>query len=302
MDWDDFRYLYAVYRAGSLGAAARALKVDPSTIGRRLSALEESLGAQLVLRAPDGVKLTDEGVSAAMAAEKMHGLVDDLVRGIGGSSSQPRGAVRVSISEGFASVLYTGIAKLRERHAEICVELVMSNEPVDLANGAADVAVRLFRETKGNLVARKVAEMGWAIYAAESYLERRGVPEDPLSLAGREVVGYADAGARSSGAKWIEAHGTGATIVFRGTTGSAVLQAVKAGMGVSVMPCFLAEATPSLRRLSPTNVATSEVFLVYTEDARNVERIRIVVEALAAIFASQKAFLAGQRDASAHQP
>lgn len=294
MDWDDFRYLHAVYRAGSLGAAARALKVDPSTIGRRLSALEESLGAQLVLRAPDGVKLTDEGVTAAMTAEKVQGLVDDLVRGIGGSSSQPRGAVRVSITEGFASILYAGIAALRERHHEICVELVLSSTPVDLASGAADVAVRLFRETKGNLVARKVAEMGWAIYAAESYLERRGVPEDPLSLAGREVVGYADPAARSSGAKWLEAHGTGATIVFRGTTGGAVLQAVKAGMGISVLPRYLVEGTPSLRRLSPGTVTTSEVFLVFTEDARNVERIRIVVEALAAIFAGQKATLAGQ--------
>lgn len=293
MDWDDLRYLLAVYRAGSLGAAARALKVDPSTMGRRLSSLEEALGAQLVLRAPEGVKLTDEGVATAMAAEKMDGLIDDLVRGIGGSSSQPRGAVRVSISEGFSSTLYAGIAALRERHPEICVELVLSNKTVDLASGAADIAVRLFRETKGNLVVRKVAELGWAVYAAESYLERRGVPEDPLLLAGCEVVGYADVATKSSGARWLESHAAGATVVFRGTSSGAVLQAVKAGMGISVLPCFMTSGEPSLRRLSSGSVATSEVFLVFSEDARNVERVRIVVEALAAIFVSQKAFLAG---------
>ena len=294
MNWDDFRYLLALRQAGSLGAAARALKIDPSTMGRRVAALESAIGAQLVVRQPEGVRLTPEGVVAAEAAEHIQQTVDDVLRRIAGSSGVPRGTVRVAVSDGFATLLYPTLSELRERHPEICVELVISSEIADLSRGEADIAIRPFRETKGNLVARRIGDFGWSLYAAESYVEHRGLPADPTKLAGLEVIGFSDIATRSTGARWLEANSDGAQIVFRASSVRAALDAARAGAGIAVLPCFLTAGHPSLRRLTPRVVAQGEAFLLLTQDGKDVERVRVVVEALAAFFARNKPLLAGE--------
>jgi DNA-binding transcriptional LysR family regulator len=294
LNWDDLRYLLALHRQGSVTAAARALKVDHSTIGRRNASLESELGAQLVVRQPDGMKLTDAGREAVAAAEAMDARLSELSGKVGGASEQPRGHVRVSVTDGLASLLYGGLAALHEDYPEIVVDLVVASAPVDLARGEADIALRLFRESRGDLVARKVGEMGWSLYAAPSYLSRRprrGTSAGSSDLRGHDVIGFADAAQRSPGARWLEGHLAGASVVFRGTTVSAALNAAKAGMGVAVLPCFMTDA--SLERMTPDVVATTEAFLVTTVEARSVARVRIVGDALANMFVRERSLLSG---------
>jgi DNA-binding transcriptional LysR family regulator len=294
LNWDDLRYLLALHRQGSVTAAARALKVDHSTIGRRIASLESELGAQLVVRQPDGMKLTDAGREAVAAAEAMAARLAELAGKVGGASEQPRGHVRVSVTDGLAPLLYGGLAALHEDYPEIVVDLVVASAPVDLARGEADIAIRLFRESRGDLVARKIGEMGWSLYAAPSYLSRRPRREASAGssdLRGHDVIGFADAAQRSPGARWLEGHLAGASVVFRGTTVSAALNAAKAGMGVAVLPCFMTD--PSIERLSPDVVATTEAFLVTTVDSRSVARVRIVADALANMFARERSLLSG---------
>ena len=216
VNWDDLRYLLALHRHGSVSAAARALKVDHSTIGRRITALEGELGAQLVLRQPDGMKLTDAGREAVAAAGVMDAALAELASKVGGVTEQPRGHVRVSTTDGLATLLYGGLAALREEYPEIIVDLVVSSAAVDLSRGEADIAIRMFRETRGDLVARKVGEAGWSLYAAPAYLARKPAPGDPGNLRGHDVIGFADRTSGTPGARWLEAHGEGAAIVFRG--------------------------------------------------------------------------------------
>jgi DNA-binding transcriptional LysR family regulator len=291
MNWDDLRYLHALHRHGSVAAAARALKVDPSTIGRRIATLEGDLGAQLVVRQPDGMKLTEAGREAASAAEVIDARLVDLAGKVGGAAERPRGRVRVSTTDGFAQLLYGGLTALREDYPEITVDLVVSSAATDLTRGEADIAIRLFRETRGDLVARKVCEVGWSLYASESYLARRPVTGDPCDLGGHDVVGFADAAARAPGARWLEDHSAGASIVLCAGSTTAIVHAVKNGIGVAILPCFMVDV--SVARLTPRVLATSEVFLVTTTDAKGVARVRIVLEALAGMFAKERARLAG---------
>jgi len=291
VNWDDLRYLLALHRHGSVSAAARALKVDHSTIGRRIAALEGELGAQLVARQPDGMKLTDAGREAAAAAGVMDAALSELAGKVGGVTEQPRGRVRVSATDGLATVLYGGLAALREEYPEIIVDLVVSSEAVDLARGEADIAIRMFRETRGDLVARKVGEFGWSLYAAPSYLARKPAPCDPADLRGHDVIGFSDTTSRTPGARWLEAHGDGAAVVFRGTSMTAVVNAAKAGIGVAIVPCFM--VGEPLERLTTQVLARSEAFLVTTVDSRSTARVRIVADALANLFAKEKALLVG---------
>jgi DNA-binding transcriptional LysR family regulator len=292
LDWDDFRYLLALREQRSLGAAARALGVDPSTASRRLAALEDALGAQLVLRTPEGVRLTEAGQRACDVAAEFEKRCEALLADIGGRARLPEGTVRVSVTEGFAAVLYRWLVPIRERHPKITIELVVSNKSVDLLRHEADLGVRFFRDASPDLVVRKVGRVGWSLYAAESYVARKGVPS-LADLRGHEIVGFADAALHSPGARWLARRSDVADVAFRGSSTAAVVNAVKAGLGVSLLPCFLVEDLAGLRRLTPNVLAFADVYLAMPPDHRDTVRVHAVADMLAALFASERDRLAG---------
>ena len=296
LDWDDFRFVLALRRAGSLGAAARLLKCEQSTAGRRLAALEVELGVQLVTRTPEGVVLTDAGVAAAELAELMDRGVDELVRKVGGEDQRPEGVVKLATTDATAAFLMAGLVPLRELYPKLRVELVVSNTAHDLLRREADVALRLFRESSPTLIARKVGDLGWSLYATAAYIDRArvalGAEVGPDALAGQAVIGFGDAVARSPGATWLTAHSRPEDVVLRATSIAAVINAAKAGMGIAVAPCFSVRDT-SLVRLTPAVVAHSEAFLVIPPDQRDVARVRIVMDAVTSLFEQERVMLSG---------
>jgi DNA-binding transcriptional LysR family regulator len=297
VNWDDLRFLLALRRAGSLSAAARELKVEPSTASRRLGALETALGAQLAARTPEGLVMNDAGQLAADLAETIDSGIEQLLRRIGGEDARPEGIVRLSTTESMATFLVQGLAGLGQSHPKIRVEVATSSAALDLTRREADVALRLFRERNPALVTRKIGEIGWSIYAARSYLERTSwspqVHDQARLLQGHAVVGYRGPAGRSTGATWLAAHSDEADVVLLGDSVLSVLTAVSAGLGVSVLPCFLAAERPSLVRLVPEVVATVEAFLVIPPDHRNTVRVHIVMDALAELFVRERALLGG---------
>ena len=292
VDWDDLRFLLALHEAGSLAAAARSLKVDGSTVSRRLSSLECALGAKLFARTPDGLKLNEIGERAVMTAREMNGLARSLEATVAGADQAARGVVRVAVTEGFAPILYPGLADLRASHPDLHVEIVVSSERADLSRGDADVAIRLFRETSGDLVVRKAATIGWSLYASRAYIARRGAPTVE-TIGEHDVVGFEGAAARSPGHRWLEEHGA-KRIVVRAPGVSAAKTAVVSGMGAAVLPCFIASDDEALERLVPEVLAENEAFLVAPTATKDVARVRIVLDALRARLAEQAPFLSGR--------
>ncbi len=293
LDWNDLRFLLALRRAGSLGGAARELKVDTSTVSRRLAALEGALGVQLVTRTPEGVKFNDAGDTAAETAQAVEALVKKLEAHVGGRDRQTEGVVRVAVTEGFSTIIYEGLASLRAAHPNLFVELVVSPSRADLTRGDADIAVRLFREQSGDLVAKKVCTIGWSLYASEAYVERRGRPSLE-TLSRHDVIGYAEPASRSPGGRWLEGAARDARVVFRGVTVSAVSQAARTGMGVAILPCFVCRDEASLCRLTADVLAEGDAFLVTTAAAKDIARVRLVLDAIAALFEHESNVFAGR--------
>ena len=190
-----------------------------------------------------------------------------------------------------------GLVPLRQEHPKIQVQLVVSSAALDLVRRDADVALRLFRETNPALVTRKIGVVGWSVYASQAYLDRSGfVLKDDgpgLSFAGQAVVGYAGAAGRSPGALWLLEHCRAEDVVLTGESVPSVMNAVRAGIGLSVLPCFAAHGNASLVRLTPTVVAQTEAFLVIPPDHRNTVRVRLVMDAVTALFERERALLAG---------
>jgi DNA-binding transcriptional LysR family regulator len=294
LNWDDLRFLLSLRREGSLGAAARFLKVEPSTASRRLAALETALGAQLAARTPEGLVLNEAGLLASDLAETIDRGVDELLGRIGGEDQRPEGAVRLATTESMAIFLMRGLVSLREAHPKIQVELVLSSAAHDLTRREADIAVRFFRETNPTLVARKVSEIGWSIFASRDYVDRKGiVPGPDVALDDLAVVGYKDPVSRAPGAVWLSAKTRPQQVVLTSDSVSSALNAVRAGMGVAAMPCFAAADEPGLVRLTPAVIAKGEAFVVIPPNHRDTRRVRLVTDAIVALFERERERLTG---------
>jgi len=291
-DWDDLRVLLTLARAGSLGGAARQLKVDPTTVARRLGALEESLGARLVVRNPDGISLTREGEMVASSAGKMAEAFDGLRRQLEGSGNS--GVVRLTTTDSFAQFLFRYLPDFASSHPGIRVESISASVSLDLVRGEADLAVRFFRPKEDGVVARKVGTVGWSLYGSDAYLERKG-PVRLGALAGHDLLGYDDSLAGTAGAVWMREHAGDANVVLRGNSPRALAEAVASGLGISVIPCFIAAGNPSLRRLVPAVLGTSEIWTAVHEDLKGVPRVRAVLDFVHDVAQRERALLTGEQ-------
>ena len=289
LDWNDLRYFLATAREKTLSGAARLLGVKHSTIGRRISALERSLGAALFVRQPDGLLLTPLGQSVLSRVEEVERTVVGL-QALVGSRKQH---VRLACPSGFGIFLSSHLSRFQREFPAIKLELLSGSQPLDLKKGEAELAIRVGPIADEDLIARKLGDAGWSLYAADAYLRRHPAPADPRQLAGHDVLGYDRRLAGAPGARWIEQHGRGATIVLRSRELTDMLAAARGGLGLAVMPCMLAESDSSLRRLSPDVLGRNGIFLAYRRETLLVEPVRTVIDFIVRLMRDNAALVRG---------
>ncbi|HEU0033573.1 MAG TPA: LysR family transcriptional regulator [Kofleriaceae bacterium] len=292
MDWDDLRYFLAAYRHGSLAGAARELRCEHTTVGRRIAALEAALAVTLFTRTPEGLAPTRAATELVPLAEAAARSIDAIAQVASGRDDRLTGTVRVTLPEAFAGFLIGRLVELKTRLPDVTLELISDNRVLDLARGECDVALRFAPTTQPTLIVTKLSEVNGAVYAAPAYVARRGVPEPIERLAGHELVGYDDSLANVPAARWLAAHGTGATVTFRGNNLLSVRAAAAAGGGLTVLPCWLGDREPALQRLSGV-VCSGALYLVANPDAAKLARVRAVIDFLTDAVARDRAQLAG---------
>ncbi|OJH41329.1 LysR family transcriptional regulator [Cystobacter ferrugineus] len=295
MNWDDLRYLLTVERAGSLSAAARALGVVTSTVGRRMTALERRLGTRLLARVPEGVRLTPEGRALVRTAAAIESQLHSAERGLKHEEGLLEGPVRLTTGDGFVAFLNPWLARFRERHPGVRVELSTDTRLLDLTRQEADLGVRTVRPKGSSLVARKTGQLAWRLYASSRYLERAAPLRSPGDLANHQVVGFDAALSRMPQLRWLEEWGAG-RFVFRSNAAVAVAGAVVAHQGVAALPCALAILHPELRPVLPeVELPLEDVWLVASREARKVPRVRALMGFLAERFEESRSIMLGVR-------
>jgi DNA-binding transcriptional LysR family regulator len=295
LDWNDLRYFLAVCRAGTLAGAARGLHVRHSTVGRRVEALETALGVSLFTRAPDGFVLTNAGSDIVSLAEEAERAVAAVERRVAGRDKRIDGIVRVATSETFSGFLMRRLPELQAQHPALTVEVLSGNAPLDLMRREADLAIRFMETTQADLICKRLCDAGWSLYSSQTYIARAAPAKMSADLAHHDVVGFDETMARSPGAIWLEEHRAGARIVVRCNSLTAALNASVAGMGVVVLPCFLADAEPSLRRLTDEVVATRPMWMVFHPDVAQIGRVRTVIDFVSTIVGRAAAAFCGER-------
>jgi molybdate transport repressor ModE-like protein len=294
LDWNDLRYLLAVARAGTLAGAARDLGVEHTTVKRRLAAMEAAMGARLFTQSRDGFSLTPAGQQILPIAEEIAKGFDAIERRVQGADERVEGTVRLTTSELLAGYCVKELVALRARHPELLVEVLASNRSYDLSRGEADLAIRAAPVTDPDLVARKVAVAAWSLYAAASYVERKGKLAAPDDLRGHDVIALDATLARSPGGAWLETHGAGASIVLRANSIVAAMNASLVGVGIVAIPCFHGDGERMLTRVTPGTIGGRDIWLVVHPDLARTARVRVVMDFLVAMFERDRALWSGE--------
>ena len=290
VDWNDLRYLRVTLQHGSLARAARALRVQHTTVGRRIDALERTIGAALVIRGPDGVRPTPIAVELAP-------LLDDVDRAVTSACALAvarRAFVRLATPSGFAAILGDAIEELRASEPDVSIEIVSGARPIDLRRGEADLALRVGPVDDPDLVVKNAGAVGWSLYASKRYLER-AARVDLTDLRGHDVIGFDRALAASPAAQWMEAHARGTRVVLRSREMVDMRDAAAKGAGLALLPCVLADPEPKLVRITPAVLASRPIAIAYRKDARISGAVRVVVRALAGALAQHAPQLSGTR-------
>jgi DNA-binding transcriptional LysR family regulator len=291
--WDDMRLVLAIGRAGTLAGAARALALNHSTVFRRLGALEGQIGVRLFERFRDGYTATAAGEEVIALAGRIDADVTAVERRLAGRDLRPSGLVRVTTTDTLVDLLMRMLASFRSAHPEIVLELAASNVIFNLSRRDADVAIRPSVEPPELLVGRRVATIAFALFASADYLKRRPARLQPER---HDWVAPDDTLAHLNVAQWLNATIPPERVVLR--TGSLVtlLAAVRAGIGMAPLPCYLGDSDPALRRLGgPMGEFDAGLWLLTHPDLRRVARIRAFLDFMAPALAAYAPLFAGKR-------
>ncbi|KWO79806.1 LysR family transcriptional regulator [Burkholderia ubonensis] len=284
MSWDDIRYFLAVMRGGSLSAAARALRVQHSTVARRIDALEHALGIRLFDRLPRGWPPTDEGLHLAAHAARLEADAHAFARAAQGASDLD-GIVRVSASPVFAShFLAPRLARAQRAWPRLRIDLIGEMHAANLYAREADLAVRLSRPQEPGLAARRLGTMRFALCATP---DCAAAPPDTW-----QFLGYDDALAQTPQQQWLERFAAGRRFAFVANDLATLHRACLAGAGIALLPRFLVygslESTASPPPASLVELTSAprcdierEIWLVVHPDVRRSPRVQTVADAIA---------------------
>lgn len=294
-DWNALQFILALARRQSLERAAEDLGVDPSTVSRRVHALERDVGARVFDRTTSGHRLTAVGQRLLETAERVEADIAAMEREADRADQRLEGLVRVAASDAFARHRLSAIlCGFRRLHPLVDFELVADTRAASLLQREADLALRFVRPAQAQLASRRVAAIGHGLYAAPAYLASR--PFDPQApLRGHALIGYHASLGTMPEARWLEHRAQGARFALRANRVDLLLPAAVGGLGLAVLPCYLADAEPGLvRLLGPREVLSRELWLVLHRDSRRIGRIRAFVEHLGEQIQAQAHALAGQ--------
>ncbi len=290
-DWDDLRVFLALARAGRLAIAARKLGVSHPTIARRIQSLEATIGARLFDRLPDHFALTMAGEELLADAEAMEQAAESIHRRSAGLGDTTKGTVRISAGEAMSGFLARHLSTLRRNLKCVEFELASSHMLANLSRREADLMIREQVPDLGSIVTRRLGRAAYAVY---------GHPDLGLKAPNPTAtwIGFDDDHNYMPGQAWMRDLLQGARPHIRVNNWQVLHEAVRSGTGLGVLPCYLGDPDPGVRRIGPVlnDVAIDQWLLVH-RDLRGLTRIRAVIDALVRLFEEERPALEGRAPA-----
>ncbi|AUL45917.1 LysR family transcriptional regulator [Bordetella trematum] len=287
IQWDDARIFLAIARAGTLSGAATTLEMGVATVSRRLDRLEAALGVPLFSRHQSGYSLTDDGEALLEHAEAL----EHAGQAFGEAAQQQgqvAGCVRLATAENLANALIVpSLPTLFAAHPELRVEIVSGVQTVNLHRRDADLAVRMVKPEAGNVTIKRLGTLGFGLYGARGYVNARSSGADAATFDDDRFIGWAESHSHLPAAKWIARMLRGRPCQMEANTLSAQMAATTAGIGLAVLPHFLARQA-GLVCLLPELGADQPIWLAIHSNLAHSRRVRAVADHLIQLFDDQK--------------
>ena len=304
LDWDDLRFFLAVAAAGSLSAAARELAVNTTTVLRRIGNLEAALEARLFERLRSGYTLTQDGTRLLQSLEPVDTSLSSLQRDFQADSGAYGGVVRLSASDVVAGGLIgPAVPNFLKTAPDITLDII--TDPSLSGPGGAprvmnvlrdvDIALRLARPTHGDMLARKLCDVAYGVYATPGYQAKFGPINSAGDLTGHQVVAFSEEERPLGPVWWLSRAEKNAKVVMRASSVATRLNAILGGEVVAALPCFIAHQQTALVQLvGPELVGNLELWLLTRADLARLGHVRTVMDFLIQQVGEQTPALAGR--------
>lgn len=298
--WDDLQFFLAVARTGQLSTAARQLRSSHATVSRRIDRLEFALKVKLFERNPRGYVLTTMGQRFIETAEKIEQETERLQADLAGGATGQRGVVRLSAPEGFSNFFFTHtLPDFTGRHPSISLELVTIQQIMALSRKEADVAVVLDAPKGGPYFSEKLTDYHLKIYGTRDYLARRGEPRTRDDLLEHAFIGYIQDMIFAPGLDYLGDIHPRIRPSFQSSSIFSQLIATRSGLGLCVLPIFIAKQYPELQVVLEDDVdLCRHYWIACHHDLRQVARVRTVIEFLRDVVHGSGGSFTGRPEAS----
>lgn len=275
LNWSDLKYFLVVARLGSLAKAAERLQVTHSTVFRRVNNLEAAMGVKLFARHPEGYRLTDTGMAVQSHVEQVADRIDELQRFLDNQHDQLSGVINVTAPHNLAyRFLPPLLREFQAQYPDIQINLLASNDDLNLSRREADLAIRATSAPPEHLVGQELLSLAWGLYAAPSYLEKRGRPSSLDMLAEHRLLSTRLDQLRLPAFDWLERNSSPDQIVARANDLMALAALATAGLGIAPLPDD--QARPELERLFTFDPGQhSTLWLLTHPDLRDSRRLQV---------------------------
>jgi molybdate transport repressor ModE-like protein len=277
VNWDHLRVFLTIARSGQILSAARDLKLDHATVSRRLTTLEKELGATLVERTPAGCVLTQAGQQLFQTAERMESEMLSIQSRLGDTDEAISGVTRIGAPDGFGIYFLTQqLSALVDRYPALTIRLMPLPKIFSVSKREVDISITLDRPEDGRLICQKIVDYRLRLYASRDYLARNPTPQLSEDLKSHTLVTTLSDILWSPTIDYFDAQTMSWRSRFECANLAGQFEAVKCGIGVAVLPDFVASGVPDLQVVLPDMFFMRTYWMVSHPDSQGIKRISVV--------------------------
>ena len=282
MDWDRIRIFYTVAESGSFTKAGDVLGLSQSAVSRQIGALERELRAPLFHRHTRGLILTEQGELLWRAAREMTQRLERTRSQLSETREHPSGELKVTATRGLGGHWLTPrLAEFLDLYPDIKVDLILTDEELDLSMREADIAIRLRQQQQPDLIQRKLFTVHFHMYASASYINKYGKPSSIADLDRHRIVNFGEpVPPHLADMNWLETagkpEGTRRTPVLQTTNIQSIKLAVELGAGIAILPDYAIEKDSKLVLLLPeTEMPSFDTYFCYPDAMKGQARLNV---------------------------
>jgi len=282
MNWDDIKIFLEVARCERLSEAAKRLNVDASTISRRLHKLEENFTTKLFERTVDGHILTHEGQRLLRSACKMEQDANNALNDIKNNNQPNAGRVRIGVTEAFGNFFIApNLLELQQGFTNIQIDLLQFSRFVKISRNEADIAIAVEPPKSTSMIVAKLCDYKLQLYAHPNYIKNAQFPITLTNLNQQKWVSYVDNLLFTEQLDYLKDITNQVKPSFRSTSVVSQYNAIKSGLGIGVLPCFLADQDSNLIKLFTNDIEVVRSFYLVTHpESKRLTHVATVWEYL----------------------